>query len=101
MHIPMKSSKGASVISLGKSTRGGSIILLKNIKMKPLVEEMNGGNILANRIVGIISNPTKPVQSNTLANIGGSIIDFSKHVKTNARNIQKKRDREENNKFVY
>ena len=42
MHIPMKSSKGASVISLGKSTRGGSIILLKNIKMKPLVEEMNG-----------------------------------------------------------
>jgi hypothetical protein len=98
MHIPMKSSKGASVISLGKSTRGGSIILLKNIKMKPLVEEMNGGNILANRIVGIISNPTKPVQSNTL---GGSIIDFSKHVKTNARNIQKKRDREENIKFVY
>jgi hypothetical protein len=98
MHIPMKSSKGAKVISLGKSTRGGSIILLKNIKMKPLVEEMNGGNILANRIVGIISNPTKPAQSNTL---GGSIIDFSKHVKTNARNIQKKRDREENVKFVY
>ena len=100
MHIPMKSSKGASVISLGKSTRGGSIILLKNIKMKPLVEEMNGGNILANRIVGIISNP-KPAESNTLANIGGSIIDFSKHVKSNARNIQKKRDTEENIKFVY
>jgi hypothetical protein len=88
------------VISLAKSTRGDSIILHKNIKMKPLVEEING-NILANRIVGIISNPTKPAQSNTLANIGGSIVDFSKHVKSNTRNIQKKRDTEENIKFVY
>jgi hypothetical protein len=103
MHIPIKNSNGSKVVTLGRSTRGGSILLLNKIKTKPLPEGISGGAILSNRIVGVISNPTKPPQSNSLANsaVGGSIIDFSKHVKANARNIQKKRDTEENIKFVY
>jgi hypothetical protein len=102
MHIPIKHSNGSKVVTLGKTTRGGGILLLNKIKTKTLPEGIHGGAILSNRIVGVISNPTKAPQSNSLANsVGGSIIDFSKHVKMNARNLQKKKDTEENIKFVY
>jgi hypothetical protein len=81
-----------------KSTKGGSVLLLNKIKKAPLPIE--GGAILSNRIVGITSNATRAPQSMTMASVGG-MLDFNKHVKTASRNIQKKKDKDENIKFVY
>jgi hypothetical protein len=81
-----------------KKTRGGSVILLNKIK-KTSIE---GGAILSNRIVGITSNVVRtPPQSMTMASVGGAMLDFNKHVKTASRNVQKKKDKDENIKFVY
>ena len=54
-----------------------------------------------NMIVGKLMKPV--LQSNhsqQTSSIGGDIMDFSKVVKRNARNMQKKKD-EENIKFIY
>ena len=54
-----------------------------------------------NMIVGKLMKPI--LQSNLsqqTSSIGGDIMDFSKVVKRNARNMQKKKD-EENIKFIY
>ena len=54
-----------------------------------------------NMIVGKLMKPV--FQSNLsqqTSSIGGDIMDFSKVVKRNARNMQKKKD-EENIKFIY
>ena len=54
-----------------------------------------------NMIVGKLMKPV--LQSNLsqqTSYIGGDIMDFSKVVKRNARNMQKKKD-EENIKFIY
>ena len=54
-----------------------------------------------NMIVGKLMKPV--LQSNLsqqTSSIGGDIMDFSKVVKRNARNMQKKKD-EENIKFIY
>jgi hypothetical protein len=83
-----------------KKTKGGSVILLNKIKKTPL--NIEGGAILSNRIVGITSNVVRaPPQSMAMASIGGAMLDFNKHVKTASRNVQKKRDKDENIKFVY
>jgi uncharacterized protein YhdP len=83
-----------------RTTKGGSVLLLKKIKTKSLPIE--GGAILANRNVGINSNAVKsPPPSMSMASIGG-MIDFNKHVKVQSRNVQKKKDKsDENIKFVY
>ena len=81
-----------------RTTKGGSVLLLKKIKTKPI----EGGAILSNRNVGIISNAVKAPPSMSMASIGGGMIDFSKHVKVQSRNVQKKKDKsDENIKFVY
>ena len=54
-----------------------------------------------NMIVGKLMKPV--LQSNLsqqTSSVGGDIMDFSKVVKRNARNMQKKKD-EENIKFIY
>jgi hypothetical protein len=81
-----------------RTTKGGSVLLLKKIKTKP----MQGGAILSNRTVGIISNAVKaPPPSMSMASVGG-MIDFNKHVKVQSRSVQKKKDKsDENIKFVY
>ena len=85
-----------------RTTRGGGVLLLKKIKVKPLPLEFNGGAITSNRMVGITSNPVRiPPPSVTMASVGGSIIDFNKQVKASSKNIQKKKDKEENIRFVY
>ena len=92
MHIPI--SKGKDVSMQGKG------VLLKKIVIKPLPVEVNGGAILTNRIVGITSNAVSAPPSNTMASIGAGI-DFSKHVKRASLNLQKRKDREENIRFVF
>jgi hypothetical protein len=82
-----------------KKTKGGSVILLNKIKKTPLPIE--GGAILSNRIVGITSNAVRvPPQSMAMASVGG-MLDFNKHVRTASKNVQKKKDKDENIKFVY
>jgi hypothetical protein len=39
-----------------KTSKGGSVVLLNRIKKMPH-QPIEGGNIVANRIVGITSNP--------------------------------------------
>jgi hypothetical protein len=84
-----------------KSTKGGSVLLLNKIKKAPLPVE--GGAILSNRIVGITSNAVRqPPKSMAMASTSvGGMLDFNKHVKKSSINIQKKKDKEENIKFVY
>ena len=80
-----------------KTTKGGSVLLLKKIKTKPI----EGGAILANRNIGIISNAVKAPPSMSMAQVGG-MIDFNKHVKVQSRSVQKKKIKsDENIKFVY
>jgi hypothetical protein len=83
-----------------RTTKGGSVVLLlKKIKTKSLPIE--GGAILSNRNVGIISNAVKAPASMSMASVGG-MIDFNKHVKLQSRSVQKKKDKsDENIKFVY
>jgi hypothetical protein len=83
-----------------KSTRGGSVLLLKMIKTKSLPPSIEGGAIFSNRMVGITSNAVSSPVSMSMASVGG-MIDFNKHVRTSSRNIQKKKDKDENIKVVY
>ena len=84
-----------------KTTKGGSVILLNKIK-RSHHPPIDGGAILSNRMVGITSNAIKtPPQSMAMASVVGGMLDFNKHVKTASRNIQKKKDKDENIKFVY
>ena len=92
MHISI--SKGKVVSMQGKG------VLLKKIVIKPLPVEVHGGAIITNRIVGITSNAVSAPPSNTMASIGAGI-DFSKHVKRASVNLQKRKDRDENIKFVF
>ena len=92
MHILISNGKVVSMQGKG--------ILLKKIIIKPLPVEVHGGAIITNRIVGITSNAVAAPPSNTMASIGAGL-DFSKHVKRASQNLQKKRDREENIKFVF
>jgi hypothetical protein len=82
-----------------KKTKGGSVILLNKIKKTPL-PIVEGGAILSNRIVGITSNAVRVPPQSMTTSVGG-MLDFNKHVKSASKNIQKKKDREENIKFVY
>ena len=98
MHFPINKK----MVNLkSKTTKGGSVLLLKKIKTKSLPVEMSGGAIISNRFVGITSNAAKAPPSQSIASVGGSVIDFSKHVKSASRNIQKKKDKEENIRFIY
>ena len=55
-----------------------------------------------NRIVGLpTAIPPTPVPSNAMASLGMGLIDFNKSVKRASQNIQKKRDKQENIKFVF
>jgi hypothetical protein len=83
-----------------RTTKGGSVLLLKKIKTKSL--PVQGGAILSNMNVGITSNAVRsPPLSQSMASVGG-MIDFNKHVKVQSRNVQKKKDKsDENIKFVY
>jgi hypothetical protein len=78
-----------------KKTKGGSVIL-KNKMKKTLQPSMEGGAILSNRMIGITSNPSKDPPIRSMASIGG-MLNFNKSMKT----ASKKKDREENIKFVY
>jgi hypothetical protein len=84
-----------------KTSTGGSILLLKKIKVKPL--QIQGGAILSNMNVGITSNAVRAPQSQSMIPVTvGGMIDFNKHVKMSSRSIQKRKDKgDENIKFVY
>ena len=86
------------VLFAKQKTSGGSMLLLKRIKIPVIKEDIVGGAMSSNRIVGMITSRIKPVPSSSMASsiVGGDIMDFSKSVKRNAR---KKED--ENIKFVY
>ena len=92
MHIPISKGKVVSI--------NGKGVLLKKIPIKPLPIEIHGGAIITNRIVGITSNAVSAPPSNTMASIGAGI-DFSKHVKRASLNLQKRKDKEENIRFVF
>lgn len=82
-----------------RTTKGGSIMLLNKMKKTPLPIE--GGAILSNMIVGVTSNAMRdPPKSMGMASVGG-MLNFNKHVKSSSRNFQKKKDKDENIKFVY
>ena len=80
--------------------KGGS--LLSRYDPIHLSEENKGDFLKTNMIVGKLMKPV--VQSNISQQspfiMGGDIMDFSKIVKRNARNLQKKKD-DENIKFIY
>ena len=76
----------------------GKGVLLKKIIIKPLPIE--GGMLEANRIVGITNNAVGAPPSAAMASVGAGL-DFSKHVRREARSIQKKKDRDQNIKFVF
>ena len=80
--------------------KGGS--LLSRYDPIHFSEENKGDFLKTNMIVGKLMKPV--VQSNISQQspsiMGGDIMDFSKVVKRNARNLQKKKD-EENIKFIY
>ena len=87
------------VLFAKQKTSGGSMLLLKRkFKIPVIKEDIVGGAMPSNRIVGMITSRIKPVPSSSMASsiVGGDIMDFSKSVKRNAR---KKED--ENIKFVY
>ena len=95
MHIQMNKR----VLFAKQKTSGGSMLLLKRkFKIPVIKEDIVGGAMPSNRIVGMITSRIKPVPSSSMASsiIGGDIMDFSKSVKRNAR----KKD-DENIKFVY
>jgi hypothetical protein len=54
-----------------------------------------------NRIVGLPTAIPQSVPSNAMARLGMGLIDFNKSVKRASQNIQKKRDKHENIKFVF
>ena len=97
MHYTLsKSTKGGLVMNM-RHTTGGSVMLLSRIKTSPIV----GGNLGANRIVGITSNAMpNPPPSASMASVGGSL-DFAKHVRSSARKMQKKGKEDSNINFVY
>ena len=80
--------------------KGGS--LLSRYDPIHLSEEKKEDFLKTNMILGKLMKPV--VQSNISQQspfiMGGDIMDFSKIVKRNARNLQKKKD-EENIKFIY
>ena len=81
--------------------KGGS--LLSRYDPIHFSEENKGDFLKTNMIVGKLMKPV--LQSNISLQsppsiLGGDIMDFSKVVKRNARNLQKKKD-EENIKFIY
>ena len=80
--------------------KGGS--LLSRYDPIHFSEENKGDFLKTNMIVGKLMKPV--LQSNISLQspsiMGGDIMDFSKIVKRNARNLQKKKD-EENIKFIY
>ena len=95
MHIQMNKR----VLFAKQKTSGGSMLLLKRkFKIPVIKEDIVGGAMPSNRIVGMITSRIKPVPSFSMASsiVGGDIMDFSKSVKRNAR----KKD-DENIKFVY
>ncbi len=57
--------------------------------------------IPTNRIVGLPSSIPPAVPSNSMASLGMGLIDFNKSVKKASQNIQKKREKHENIKFVF
>ena len=86
------------VLFAKQKTSGGSMLLLKRkFKIPVIKEDIVGGAMPSNRIVGMITSRIKPVPSSSMASsiVGGDIMDFSKSVKRN----RKKED--ENIKFVY
>jgi hypothetical protein len=86
----------------GKTTKGGSVLLLKKVKTKSL--PIQGGAIFSNMNVGMTSNAVRsPPLSNSMASVTvGGMIDFNNHVKISGRSVQKKKDKgDENIKFIY
>ena len=87
------------VLFAKQKTSGGSMLLLKlKFKIPVIKEDIVGGAMSSNRIIGMISSRVKSPPSSSMASsiVGGDIMDFSKSIKKNAR---KKED--ENIKFVY
>ena len=67
------------------------------------LEEKKEDFLKTNMIVGKLMKPVVQLnisQQSPPSILGGDIMDFSKVVKRNARNLQKKKD-EENIKFIY
>lgn len=96
MHIPM--SKNSRCVSMA-----GKGVLLKRVLIKPLPLEISGGAILSNRILGITSNAVAipPAPSATIASSMGGAIDFSKYLRAASKHVQRRKDKDENIKFVF
>ena len=79
--------------------KGGTLTSINNPLKLP---ENKGDFIKTNTIVGKLMKPV--LQSNVSQQspsiVGGDIMDFSKVVKRNSRNLQKRKD-DENIKFIY
>ena len=102
MHYSMAKTTGGSVFHM-RHTTGGSVMLLGKIKIARKSNDIMGGDLGANRTVGIISNPMpNPTPSASIASayVGGSL-DFSKQVRSSARRIQKRNEKDSNINFVY
>ena len=79
--------------------KGGMITSINNpLKLPENKEDF----IKTNTIVGKLMKPVlqSNVSQQTASIVGGDIMDFSKVVKRNARNLQKRKD-DENIKFIY
>ena len=101
MHYSMSKTTGGSVFHM-RHTTGGSVMLLGKIKIARKLNDIMGGDLGANRTVGIISNPmpNPPPSASIASSIGGSL-DFSKQVRSSARRIQKRNEKDSNINFVY
>ena len=79
--------------------KGGMVTSINNpLKLQKNKEDF----IKTNTIVGKLMKPVlqSNVSQQTPSIVGGDIMDFSKVVKRNARNLQKRKD-DENIKFIY
>ena len=79
--------------------KGGMVTSINNpLKLPENKEDF----IKTNTIVGKLMKPVlqSNVSQQTPSIVGGDIMDFSKVVKRNARNLQKRKD-DENIKFIY
>lgn len=75
---------------------GGKVIMNKKIKIAGDQETF----IKSNTIIGKIIKPIVEIQkAHQTSIVGGDIMDFSKAVKRNVRNLQKRKE-EENIRFI-
>ena len=76
---------------------GGRVIMDKKIEIVGDNESFMKSNMIMGKIMKPAVNNERADQTSV---VGGDVMDFSKAVKRNVRNLQKRKD-EENIKFIY